>query len=57
MVELIIVLEFLKAVNLVLELIHYRVQRKKIDALIQAAKSDNQCADCFKKLLEDKSSE
>ena len=44
MIELMIVLEILRAVNLVLEIIHSQILRKKIDTL-EAAKL-NQCANC-----------
>lgn len=53
MIEIIVVLEFLRAVNLILEIIHNQVERKKIDALIALSESQNQCTNCFKKLLSD----
>ena len=56
MVELIIVLEFLKALVLISEIIHLRLMHKKVQAL-EAAKL-NQCRECvLRRLPEDKSSE
>jgi hypothetical protein len=49
MMEILLLLEFLKAVNLILEIVHNQIQRKKINALVEAAKLNNQCANCFEK--------
>ena len=49
MIETLLLLEFLKAVNLILEILHYQIQRKKINALVEASKLNNQCVNCFEK--------
>ena len=48
MIELILVVEIIRAVNMVLEILHSQIQRKKIDALIKSYEL-NQCADCSDK--------
>jgi hypothetical protein len=56
MIEIIVFLEFLKALVLLLEIINLRLTRKKIQAL-EAAKT-NQCPECaLRKLPEVSSSE
>lgn len=56
MIELLLLLELLKGTVLLLEIVHYFIQRKINKALIESSKNSNQRLDSFEKKLRDKNS-